>query len=72
MPSRSRTSRKQETGFDSLAAHVRRYRYWDLERMPMMHAYTIQPCDGLTPLVPHNHGPGPFRPFAPPPRRNSL
>ena len=26
MPSRSRTSRKQETGFDSLAAHVRRYR----------------------------------------------
>ena len=30
----------------------------------MMHDYTIQPCNGLTPLVPHNRGPGSFCPFA--------
>ena len=35
--------------------------------MPMMHAYTIQPCDGLTPLVPHSRRPG-----AIPPLSNSL
>ena len=37
--------------------------------MPMMHAYTIQPCDGLTPLVPHSRRPGAI-PFPPP--SNSL
>ena len=40
--------------------------------MPMMHDYTIQPCDGLTPLVPHSRGPGSFRPLALPPPINSL
>ena len=40
--------------------------------MPMMHDYTIQPCDGLTPLVPHSRRPGSFRPFALPSPRNSL
>ena len=41
--------------------------------MPMMHDYTIQPCNGLTPLVPHSRGPGSFRPFALPlPPRNYL
>ena len=41
--------------------------------MPMMHDYTIQPCNGLTPLVPHSRGPGSFRPLALPyPQLNSL
>ena len=38
----------------------------------MKHDYAIQPCDGLTPLVPHRRGPGSFRPLALPPPQQFL